>query len=155
MKPEAQEFLQGLHVATLATFNPRGSIHLAAVWYLWDPEKETLSVPTGASTRKAKNAKARNEVSIMVDSRAHGRFRGVAATGKATILVGDEARERNALIHCRYITPDGMKHPQFGALHTEADDTTIVLAVERSRWWNLADIFDPELESRCLYRLDE
>ena len=147
--------MQGLHVATLATFNPRGSIHLAAVWYLWDPQQETLSVPTGGATRKAKNAKARGEVSIMVDSRAHGRYRGVAATGQATILVGEEAQERNALIHRRYITPEGMKDPQFGGLHTEADDTTIVLAVERSRWWNLADLFEPELESRYLYKLSE
>jgi uncharacterized protein YhbP (UPF0306 family) len=155
MRLEAQEFLEGLHVATLATFNPRGSIHLAAVWYLWDPANGTLSVPTGASTRKAKNAKARSDASIMVDSRAHGRFRGVAATGKVTILAGDEARSRNALIHRRYITPEGMRDPDFGAVHTDADDITIVLAVERSRWWNLADVFDPELESRCLYRLDE
>jgi hypothetical protein len=48
-----------------------------------------------------------------------------------------------------------MKHPEFGAVHVEGDDTTIVLAVERSRWWNMADVFDPELERRYLYRLDE
>lgn len=155
MKAEAREFLAGRHVATLGTFNPRGSIHLAAVWYLWDPDQQTLSVPTGASTRKARNVSARSEASLMVDSRTHGRYRGVAATGRATILTREQAHERNALIHARYITEDGLKHPDFGPVYAEADDITIVLAVERSRWWNLADAFAPGLESKYLYRLDE
>ena len=45
-----QELLQGRHIATLATEDADGSMHLTAVWYLF--EDGALFVATSAKTRK-------------------------------------------------------------------------------------------------------
>ena len=45
-----QELLRGRHIATLATENADGSMHLTAVWYLF--EDGALFVATSTKTRK-------------------------------------------------------------------------------------------------------
>jgi len=53
LDPAFQEFLRGRRIATLGTENADGSIHLTAVWYLYDDD--CLFVATSSRTRKARN----------------------------------------------------------------------------------------------------
>jgi len=63
----AQEFLKGRFIASLGTENEDGSIHLTAVWYLF--EGNCLYVATSSRSRKARNVLSRPKASLMVDSR--------------------------------------------------------------------------------------
>ena len=49
----AHELLEARLIANLATFNADGSVHLVAMWFLWDGE--AVLSPTSATTRKARN----------------------------------------------------------------------------------------------------
>jgi hypothetical protein len=55
--PNLQELLRGRYIATLGTENPDGSIHLTAVWYLF--ESGCLFVGTSSKSRKCRNVAAR------------------------------------------------------------------------------------------------
>ena len=48
-----QELLSGRYIASLATENADGSIHMVAVWYFYDGE--SLYVATSGRSRKAQN----------------------------------------------------------------------------------------------------
>ncbi|HEY8669687.1 MAG TPA: pyridoxamine 5'-phosphate oxidase family protein, partial [Terriglobales bacterium] len=74
-----QQFLQGRYIAALATENPDGTIHLTAVWYLF--EEGRLFIATSSKSRKARNIAARPKVSLMVDARKPGTESGVVAAG--------------------------------------------------------------------------
>ena len=50
----ARELLQARLIAKLATFNSDGSIHLVAMWFLWDGE--AVLIPTNARTRKRRTS---------------------------------------------------------------------------------------------------
>src|SRR5712692_7905307 len=57
LDPTLQEFLRGHHIATLGTHNADGSIHLIAVWYLF--ESGSLFIATSSKSQKARNVAAR------------------------------------------------------------------------------------------------
>src|SRR5215831_2317962 len=86
LDPKNQELLQGRHIATLGTANENETIHLTAVWYLF--ESGSLFVATSSRSRKARNVAARPKASLMVDVRRPGAERGVAATGKVELISG-------------------------------------------------------------------
>ena len=56
-----QQILNGRHIASLATENEDGSIHLTAVWYVF--EDNLLYVATSSATHKARNVSARPKAS--------------------------------------------------------------------------------------------
>src|ERR1700690_3677381 len=96
-----QELLRGRHIATLATENADGSIHLTAVWYLF--EDGALFVATSTKTRKYRNV-ARQiaggqvrqaRASLMVDLRRPGTEWGVSAAGVAEVITGARSEEIN------------------------------------------------------------
>ncbi|MGH9710836.1 MAG: pyridoxamine 5'-phosphate oxidase family protein, partial [Candidatus Acidiferrales bacterium] len=64
LDPTLQDFLGGRYIATLGTENADGSIHLTAVWYLF--ENDCLFVATSSKTRKARNVTERPTDSLMV-----------------------------------------------------------------------------------------
>ena len=70
LDPAFQGLLNGRYIATLGTENADGSIHLTAVWYLF--EAGSLYVATSSRTQKARNAAARPKASLMVDARKPG-----------------------------------------------------------------------------------
>ena len=61
LDPALQELLRGRYIATLATENQDGTIHLTAVWYLF--ESGGLYVATSSKTQKARNVAARPKAS--------------------------------------------------------------------------------------------
>jgi general stress protein 26 len=67
LDPTLQEILRGRYIATLGTENTDGTIHLTAVWYLF--EDGYLFVATSSKSRKARNLAARPKASLMVDVR--------------------------------------------------------------------------------------
>jgi len=67
MPSGAEEILAGRFIASFGTQNEDGSIHLTAVWYLFDGG--CLYVATSSRTRKARNVAARPRASLMVDIR--------------------------------------------------------------------------------------
>src|ERR1700693_4145533 len=93
LDPAFQELLRGRYIATLGTENGDGTIHLTAVWYLF--ESGSLYVATSSKTQKARNVTARPKASLMVDSRKPGTERGVTAAGKAEVISGNQSQEIN------------------------------------------------------------
>ena len=60
-------FLQGRFIVSLATLNSDGSIHITAVWFLF--QDGSFFVPTSSKSRKARNVLERPQASLMADSR--------------------------------------------------------------------------------------
>jgi hypothetical protein len=75
LNPISEELLRGRYIAALGTENADGTIHLTAVWYLF--EDGHLFVATSSKSRKARNIAARARVSLMVDVRKPAAERGV------------------------------------------------------------------------------
>jgi hypothetical protein len=99
LDPALEEFLRGRYIATLGTENADGSIHLTAVWYLF--ESGCLFVATSSKSRKARNALARPKSSLMVDLRRPGAERGLTAAGTVEVISGNQAQEINHCVHSR------------------------------------------------------
>jgi PPOX class probable F420-dependent enzyme len=140
-------FLAGRRIALLATADQDGSAYLTSVWFMW--EDGAFLVPTGGTSRKARNAEARPRASIAVDTRG-ALYAGVAATGPVEVLQGERALELNDRIHRRYVTPRGMDDPALGGLLRDGDDVTLRLVPDRWKSWDMEPYFgrrfgDPEL----------
>jgi PPOX class probable F420-dependent enzyme len=136
LDPKLQDFLRGRYIATLATENPDGAIHLTAVWYLF--EDASLFVASSSRSRKARNLLARPKASLMVDLRRPGSERGVSAAGMTELISGAASREINQRIHRRYLSAAAMADPRVGAVFESFDDVTIRL--DPASWisWDMA-----------------
>jgi PPOX class probable F420-dependent enzyme len=136
LEPTLQQFLQGRYIATLATENPDGTIHLTAVWYLF--EEGCVFIATSSKSRKARNVTARPRVSVMVDARKPGTERGVTAAGAAAVISGDRSREINLRIHRRYLSAAAISDPQIGPVFASFDDVTIRIAPTSWITWDMS-----------------
>jgi hypothetical protein len=130
--------LEGRYIATLATANADGSIHLTAIWFLH--RDGAVYVGTFARSRKVRNAEARPRGSIMIDVRGVT-LGGAAATGALTVIRGEEARELNGAIARKYLTDEGLAEPAVGGAIHASDDVTIRLDPDRWRTWSTAEDF--------------
>jgi PPOX class probable F420-dependent enzyme len=143
----ADEFLAERRIAVLATVDPDGSPHLVAIWFEW--ADGAFLFPTGSTSRKTRNARARPRGAIVVDARGP-RPRGVAASGSLEVLEGADALAINERIHRRYVTDEGMADPGLGGLLSDADDVTLRLVPQRLSPFDLEPVFggrmaDPRL----------
>ena len=136
LDPALQELLGGRYIATLGTENADGSIHLTAVWYLF--ESGSLYVATSSKSRKARNVAARPKASLMVDVRRPGAERGVTAAGQVEMITGDQSQQINRRIHCRYMSAAAISDPHIGPVFASFDDVTIRLAPESWTTWDMA-----------------
>ena len=136
------DFLAGRRIAVLATEDPDGSTYLTAIWFAY--EDGAFVVPTGATSRKARNARERPRGAILVDARGPA-FRGAAASGRIELVEGDAALEINARIHRRYVTDAGMADPDLGGSLTAGDDLTLRLIPEHWHEWDLEPYFGTKL----------
>ena len=136
LDPSLQELLRGRYIATLGTENADGSIHLTAVWYMF--EDGHLLVATSSKTRKARNILARPKASLMVDVRKPATERGVTAIGKAELITGDRTRELNRRIHSRYMSAAAMSDPRIEPVFASFDDVTIRLSPTSWTAWDMA-----------------
>jgi len=132
----SQEFLRGSRIATLATENEDGSIHLTAVWYLF--ENGCLYVTTSSKSRKARNAMERPKASLMVDSRKPAKERGVTAAGRVDVILGAEGQVIGRRIHERYLSAAALADPQVNSFFATVDDVTLRITPASWFCWDLA-----------------
>jgi PPOX class probable F420-dependent enzyme len=136
LDPSFQQLLQRRFIATLGTTNADGSIHLTAVWYLFEDGR--LYVATSSKSRKARNVAAQPKASLMVDVRKPGAERGVTAAGRAVVLSGSESREINRRIHTRYLSAAALADPHIEPVFASFDDVTLRLTPESWVTWDMA-----------------
>jgi general stress protein 26 len=133
-----QSILLGRYVASLATHNEDGTIHLTAVWYSF--EDSQLFVATSSKTRKSRNVAARPKASIMFDIRKAGAERGMTAAGKADVISGEQARVINRRIHSRYLSTEAMADPRIEPVFASFDDVTIRITPASWTTWDMATL---------------
>lgn len=130
-----QELLSRRTIACLATNNDDGSIHLTAVWFLY--EEGRIYITTGSSTRKARNLKNRPNAALMVDARDPGSERGICASCSVVILTGDKAAALTGRIHQRYLSASAQQDPRVGAVFAAIDDIVIEMTPTKWTTWDM------------------
>jgi nitroimidazol reductase NimA-like FMN-containing flavoprotein (pyridoxamine 5'-phosphate oxidase superfamily) len=136
LDPSFQKLLRGRYIATLGTENADGTIHLTAVWYLF--EDGYLFIATSSKSRKACNIAARTKASLMVDVRKPGAERGVTGAGSAELISGEQSREINRRIHSRYMSAAAMTDPHVEPVFASFDDVTIRITPGSWTAWDMA-----------------
>lgn len=136
LAPAFHTLLQGRYIASLGTENEDGSIHLTAVWYVF--EDGQLFVATSAKSRKARNIMARPKASLMVDLRRPGAERGVNAAGSAELISGERSRVINRRLHSRYLSEAAISDPRIGPVFETFDDVTIRITPATWVMWDMS-----------------
>ena len=132
-----RELLSGRYVASLATENKDGSIHVVAVWYWFDGEK--VYVATSARSRKARNLSSNPKVSLMIDSRDPAASRGISIAGRAQLVSGDPSREWNAKVHGKYLSDAALADARVGPVFATWDDVTIQITPTSVIAWDMRE----------------
>jgi PPOX class probable F420-dependent enzyme len=138
LPPGAEDILKGRLIASLGTENNDGSIHLTAVWFLF--EGGCLYVATASQTRKSRNVAARPKASLMVDVRRAGLERGLVATCTVEVITGENSREVNARIHGRYMSQAALADPRAGGAMAAMDDVTLKLSPTSWYAWDMRQL---------------
>jgi nitroimidazol reductase NimA-like FMN-containing flavoprotein (pyridoxamine 5'-phosphate oxidase superfamily) len=146
LDPTFQELLRGRYIAAVGTENADRTIHLTAVWYLFDDGD--LFVATSSKSRKARNIAARAKASLMVDLRKPGAERGVSGAGKAELISGEQSEEINRRIHSRYMSVAAMSDPHVGPVFASFDDVTIRITPSTWTAWDMAMLDTQAFEGR-------
>jgi PPOX class probable F420-dependent enzyme len=131
----AQQLLKGRYIATLATQNPDGAIHMVAVWYWFDGTN--IFVATSSRSRKARNLQSQAKVSLMIDSRDPAASCGITILGTAETLTGEPSREPNARIHERYMSSTALADPKVGPVFAMWDDVTLRITPKSVISWDM------------------
>jgi general stress protein 26 len=129
------ELLNGHYIASMATINPGGLIHMVAVWYWFDGQK--VFVTTFSRSRKARNVQSNPKVSLMVDARDPAASRGVTVMGTGRLLTGNASAEKTIRIHQKYLSAAALEDPAVGKVFTALDDVTIEITPESVVYWNM------------------
>ncbi len=132
-----RQLLDGRHIASLATQNSDGSIHMVAVWYWFDGTH--ICVATSSRSRKARNLKSDPKVSLMIDARDPAASCGVTIAGTAKILSGDLSQQTNAEIHRKYLSKDALADARVGPVFAAWDDVTIQIAPASVIAWDMRE----------------
>jgi PPOX class probable F420-dependent enzyme len=130
-----RQLLDGRYIASLATQNPDGSVHMVSVWYLFDGAQ--VYVATSGRSRKARNLRINSNVSIMVDSRDVSASRGVNIAGIAQIMTADSSRQWNARVHRKYLSDAALSDPKVGRVFAVVDDVTIQITPTSVIFWDM------------------
>lgn len=103
-------FLEGAHIARLATADCEGRPHVVPVWYAWDGE--SIWISSYSSTRKIKNLEENRYVSIIIDvSGDEGETKAVLFEGNAKLVKEPHEflRDKFYWIYKRYLGEEGVK----------------------------------------------
>ena len=125
-------------IANLATLEKDGSIHLMPIWFL--RIYNDICIPTSRHIHKYRNLVNRPLASVMIDiSRAGLNLKGVLIKGQVILVVGEEARKINRLIHLKYVTQDTLDDPTIASYLSKGDDVTVKVHMDHLISWNLDD----------------
>lgn len=133
-----QQLLTGRYIASLATNQRDGSIHMVAVWYWYEGGR--IYIATSTRTRKARNVQADPKLSLMIDSRDPAASYGVTVVGTAELLTGDTSRNWNARVHQKYLSKDALADPRVGPVFATWDDLTIQITPSAVISWDMRQI---------------
>ncbi|HEY6938600.1 MAG TPA: pyridoxamine 5'-phosphate oxidase family protein [Terriglobales bacterium] len=131
------ELLSGRYIASFASEAGDGAIHVVAVWYFFDGAK--IYVATSTRTRKARNIHSNPKVSLMIDSRDPAASRGVCIAGTARILSGESARNWNAKVHGKYLSPTALADEHIGPVFAAWDDITVEVTPTNVFAWDMRE----------------
>jgi PPOX class probable F420-dependent enzyme len=150
-----RQLLDGRRVASLATENPDGTIHMVAVWY-WFHGTDVF-VATASRSRKVRNLQSNPKVSLMIDARDPAASYGVTIEGIAQILTGNISRKRNEEIHRKYLSEAALADARVGPVFAAWDDVTIQIASASVIAWDMREadrqFFGGVLEKNPTYLL--
>jgi len=132
------ELLSRRCIASLATENNDGSIHLTAVWILF--EDGAIHVATSSRSRKARNLAERRKATVMVDIRKPGKESGVTVSGSTELMVGPQSLAINQRIHNKYLSAAALADPHVVPVFTSFDDATIRITPISWFSWNMAEV---------------
>lgn len=153
--PLVQDLLQGRYIASLATKNQDGSVHMVAVWFWFDGTH--VYVATSTRTRKARNLQSDPKISLMIDSRDVAASCGINIAGTAQILTGPASRTWNERVHRKYLSETAMADPSVGAVFAAWDDTTIQITPTSVISWDMREadkqVFNGTFERNPSYLL--
>jgi PPOX class probable F420-dependent enzyme len=149
------QLLDSRHIASLATQNPNGSIHMVAVWYWFDGAN--VFVATASRSRKARNLQSNPKASLMIDARDPAASYGITITGTAQTLSGEPSRKLNLEIHRKYLSEGALADPRVGPVFASWDDVTIQITPVSIAAWDMREadrqVFGGALESNPAYLL--
>ena len=131
------ELLSGRYIASFASEAGDGAIHVVAVWYFFEGAK--IYVATSTRTRKARNIQSNPKVSLMIDSRDPAASRGVCIAGTARILSGESARNWNAKVHGKYLSPTALADEHIGPVFAAWDDITVEVTPTNVFAWDMRE----------------
>ncbi len=132
---QVRRLLGGRYIASFATQNPNGSVHIVAVWFWFDGTD--VYVATSSRSRKARNLQRNPQVSLMIDSRDPAASYGVTVAGTAHLLSGESSRKYNAEIHRKYLSEAAIADPKVGPVFAAWDDVTVRLAPASLITWDM------------------
>ncbi len=119
----------------------RCNITLAKPHPLWRGKKKALS--RQSNCRKPLVVLSSVEIdkaSVMIDiSRAGLNLKGVLIKGQVALVIGEEARDINRLIHLKYVTSDALDNPTVASYLSKCDDATVKVHMDHLISWNLND----------------
>jgi len=72
-------------------------------------------------------------------SRAGLNLKGVLIKGQVELVIGEEARKINRLIHLKYVMPDALNDLIVASYLSKGDDVTVKVHMDHLISWNLAD----------------
>src|SRR5580700_841543 len=132
-----KQLLESRYIASFATHNPNGSIHMVAVWFWYNGTD--IYVATASGSRKARNLQANGDVSLMVDSRDPAASYGVTVTGSSEILSGEPSHRCNREIHRKYLSEAALADPKVGPVFGGWDDVTVRLVPTSVIVWDMRE----------------
>ncbi len=66
-------------------------------------------------------------------------LKGVLIKGQVELVIGEEARKINRLIHLKYVMPDALNDLIVASYLSKGDDVTVKVHMDHLISWNLAD----------------
>ena len=117
---ELDEFLAQPHIAIVATASPGAVPHAMPIWYLWRDGK--LLFHTGESSKKMRNLRQNNRISVVIDSKT-APYKVAVIEGTTAASPGDAILAREIAVH--YLGP------KFGEEYASAngDDAGTLVSV--------------------------
>jgi PPOX class probable F420-dependent enzyme len=130
-----QQLLSGRYIASLATNQPDGSIHVVAVWYRFGGTH--IYVATSTRTRKARNIQSNPKISLMIDARDPDASFGATISGTAKFVTGEASKKLNLEIHQKYLSADALADARVGPVFAAWDDVTIEITPASVVVWDM------------------
>lgn len=125
-------------LARIATVNKKGIPHVVPVWFLF--KDGLIYIPTPLRTVKARNAKVRPDVSVVIDQyEGKLRAKGILFEGESDLLIGRESSKLNYLIHKKYMGEKKLKERKRKEFMAE-DDGTIIVRPSKISSWDFTDL---------------